>query len=126
MSAYALISCLYGPLGKSEHLFADAVDVVCELLFVSNVPLPSIVVMRDVYSRVAEAHQMSPRTVARSVERAANRFWEKSPPEVARCIIGRTLHDINAPRDMLFYFAYYLHYGKSFYDVMQEEAAISF
>lgn len=77
-----------------------------------------------VYEPVALELQRNPRTVARQIERLANLCWNTMDKEQKMRYIGRNLKDISAPRDMLFYLAYYCQFHLSYYELLEKRPDI--
>ena len=79
--------------------------------------------LRDVYPEVAKRLEKTEGAVARQVSRVSNQCWNavSGSEELKKKYIGKEIEDIKASRDMLFYFAYYLRYGKSFYEIMEQD-----
>lgn len=105
------VRALLGPVKSDIRAFAYAVDKVGELLFEQGADESDISMLRDVYA------------VARQVSRVSNQCWNavSGSEELKKKYIGKEIEDIKASRDMLFYFAYYLRYGKSFYEIMEQD-----
>ena len=67
------------------------------------------------------------KTVSRRVERLANLCWNTL---VARDLvlkyIGTPLYDIRAPRDIIFYLAFYVHLDVPFFQAIQQQPFLLF
>ena len=63
---------------------------------------------------------------ARQLERMGNLCWDRLGEEGCRLYIGRQLKDIRAPRDMLFYLAFYSYFGRPYYEVLEENPQLLF
>lgn len=116
-----LIRNILGPSTSNIRPLAAAVRIIKELLFVKRIPQDEILMTSDVYSPVAFELQRMPKTTARQIERAANLCWNAMTDEQKRTYIGRELADIDAPRDILFYLAYYSQFEKPYYVLMKEQ-----
>ena len=117
------ISMIYDILGLKKgdlRAFACAVLEAERLLFEERVPMDDIRVTRDLYPRVAEQLGKDPRSAARQLERAGNCCWSCMDEAQKEKYIGKALKDIRAPRDMIFYLAFYAHFQKGFYQVLEE------
>ncbi len=117
------VRALLGPVKSDIRAFAYAVDKVGELLFEQGADESDISMPRDVYPEVAKRLEKTEGAVARQVSRVSNQCWKavSGSEELKKKYIGKEIEDIKASRDMLFYFAYYLRYGKSFYEIMEQD-----
>ncbi len=116
-----LIREIIGP-GKSEIKgFVCAIQEAKKLLFGEGISREDIFVTRDIYPNVARKTNKNLRTTARQVERVGNLCWDCLDKNLKLKYIGRVLKDIRSPQDMIFYLAYYSHYGKPYFVVMSEE-----
>ncbi|MDO5362820.1 MAG: sporulation initiation factor Spo0A C-terminal domain-containing protein [Eubacteriales bacterium] len=120
----ALIRSILGPSPNNILSFTCAVRHVAELLFVKNVSMDDVQITSAVYEPVALELQRNPRTVARQIERLANLCWNTMDKEQKMRYIGRNLKDISAPRDMLFYLAYYCQFHLSYYELLEKRPDI--
>ena len=64
--------------------------------------------------------------VARQLERMGNLCWDRLGKKERDLYIGKQLRDIRAPRDMLFYLAFYCHFDKPYYEVLEENPELLF
>ena len=119
-----LIRSILGPSPNNIRSFTCAVRHTAELLFVKNVSMDEVQITSAVYEPVALELQRNPRTVARQIERLANLCWNAMDKEQKMRYIGRNLKDISAPRDMLFYLAYYCQFHLSYYQLLEERPDI--
>lgn len=103
----ALIRSILGPSPNNIRTFTSAVRLTVELLFEKKIPLDDIQATSDIYEPVAIELQKKPQTTARQIERLANLCWNVMDENQKRKYIGRNLKDISAPREMIFYLAYY-------------------
>ena len=95
--------------------------------------MDDIRVTDDVYPETAKLvnnrYGISPsvKTVSRRIERLANLCWDAL---VARDLvleyIGSQLNDIRAPRDIIFYLAFYVHLGVPFFKAVDQRPALLF
>ena len=112
---------------------AYAVDVAMNLMFVQKIPMDDIYVTDDIYPDVAKlvksrrGKTLSPETVSRRVERLANLCWDTL---VARNLVleylGAPLENIRAPRDMIFYLAFYIYLDTPFFIAIQKQPSLLF
>ena len=69
----------------------------------------------------------SPETVSRRIERLANLCWDMLVERgLVLEYIGAPLKDIRAPRDMIFYLAFYIYFDAPFFTVIQKQPALLF
>ena len=66
------------------------------------------------------------RSVARQVERLSNQCWDTMDCLQKRKYIGKELKDIRAPKDMIFYLAFYVRFKESFYKILEEHPELLF
>lgn len=121
------IRFILGAVGMDIRPLAISVDVAINLMFFENVPMDEIYVTDDIYPEVASIMKtqygkfLSSKTVARQVERLANLCWDSL---VSRNLvmeyIGTAIKDIRAPRDVIFYLAYYIHLDTPYFVVMHD------
>ena len=126
MKEAMIIYEIMGPGSKGVSSLAYAIREAEHLLFVKKIPMDEIHVTRDIYPKVAERLKKQNRTIARQIERTGNRCWECMDSDQKEKYIGKDLKDIQAPRDMIFYLAFYSHFQKSFYQVLEEYPSLLF
>ena len=92
-----------------------------------------IYVTDDIYPDVAKlvknrrGKPSSPETVSRRIERLANLCWDALVERgLVLEYIGTPLRDIRAPRDMIFYLAFYIHLDTPFFIAIQKQPALLF
>ena len=129
----AVIRSIIGAAGADIRPLAYAVDIAIDLMFVQKIPMDDIRVTDDVYPETAKLvknrYGISPsvKTVSRRIERLANLCWDAL---VARDLvleyIGAQLNDIRAPRDIIFYLAFYVHFGVPFFKAVDQRPALLF
>ena len=116
-----LLRSILGPV------LAYAVDIAGELLFVRRIPMDDIRVTKDVYPWVAQQINRTPGAVSRRVERLANLCWDTLVERnLVLDYIGASIRDIKAPRDLILYLAFYIQFGKPFFEVVAQEPALLF
>ena len=65
--------------------------------------------------------------VSRRIERLANQCWDALVSrDLVEEYIGAPIKDIRAPRDMIFYLAFYVHLNTPFYIAIQRQPALLF
>ena len=129
----AVIRSILGAARSNIRPLAYAVDAAINLMFVQKIPMDDIYVTDDIYPDVTKlvknrhGKPSSPETVSRRIERLANLCWDT---QVARNLVleylGAPLESIRAPRDMIFYFAFYIYLDTPFFIVIQEQPALLF
>lgn len=123
------ICVVYEIIGPGTGVAKDFACAICEaerLLFREGIPVDEIRVTRDIYPAVARQLKKESSAVARQVERYGNLCWETMDDRQKQKYIGKELKDIRAPRDMVFYLAYYVHFEKSFYHVLEKYPSLLF
>ena len=110
-----------------------AVDIAIDLLFVQNIPMDDIHVTRDIYPQVARRMETpsgkrpSCKTVSRRLERLANLCWKSLAARgLIEKYLGAPLKAIRAPRDMIFYLAFYVYLDTPFFVAIQRRPALLF
>ena len=121
-----LVRNIVGPFRGEITTYACAIEVLARLLFTEHVAQDDILVTKHVYPEVAKRTSKSYRAVARNIERMGNLCWDSLSEEGRQLYIGRRLTDIRAPRDMLFYLAFYSHFGKPYYEILEEQPELLF
>lgn len=122
-----LIRSILGPIRPDVRPLAEAVDLVRKLLFTDGIPMDDIHVTKMVYPPVAKRLHMKPSSLARRIERLANRCWDTMRErDLSEQYIGEGIRDIQAPSDLLFYLAFYIQFGKPFYQIVALEPALLF
>lgn len=129
----AVIRSILGAARPDIRPLAYAVDSAMNLMFVQKIPMDDIYVTDDIYPDVAKlvknrrGKPSSPETVSRRIERLANLCWDTL---VARDLVleylGASLENIRAPRDMIFYLAFYIHLDTPFFIAIQKQPALLF
>ena len=95
--------------------------------FTKDISMDDIHVTEMVYPAVAGQIKRTPSTASRRVERLANLCWDTLWKEDWLSNTLRASEGKSAPpRDMIFYLAYYLHFGHPFYKVIAAEPALLF
>ena len=123
----AVIRSILGAAGPDIRPLAYAVDAAITLMFVQKIP------MDDIYPHVAKLVRnrrgmpSSPKTVSRRIERLANLCWDTL---VSRNLVlqylGAPLENIRAPRDMIFYLAFYIYLDTPFFIAIRKQPALLF
>ena len=129
----AVIRSILGAVRADIRPLAYTVGAAINLMFVQKIPMDDIYVMDDIYPDVAKrvknrhGKPSSPKTVSRRVERLANLCWDTL---VARNLVleylGVPLKNIRAPRDMIFYLAFYVYLDTLFFVAIQKQPALLF
>ena len=129
----AVIRSILGAARSDVRPPAYAVDASISLMFVHKIPMDDIYVTDDIYPDVAKlvrnrfGRPSSPETVSRRIERLANLCWDTLVERnLVLEYIGAPLKDIRAPRDMIFYLAFYVYFDAPFFTVIQKQPALLF
>ena len=94
--------------------FVKSCDLMAKLLFEEQIPIESIKLSRDIYSVIGGNLSKKPDTISRNVERLIKRMWAVSPDEI-NSIAGKPLKRSPTAKQVLFFFAHYIHKGKPFF-----------
>ena len=129
----AVIRSIFGAVRTDIRPLVYAVGIAIELMFVRGLSMNDIYVTNDIYPDVAKlvrnrfGRPSSPKTVSRRIERLANLCWDTL---VARNLVleylGAPLENIRAPRDMIFYLAFYIYLDTPFFIAIQKQPALLF
>ncbi|HCT91414.1 MAG TPA: hypothetical protein DF613_08570 [Lachnospiraceae bacterium] len=122
----ALIREIFEPGRKGTQALASAVREAGKLLFEERVAMDDILVTKDIYPVVARQLGKDSRNIARQVERLANQCWDGMDEEQKKRYIGKELKDIRAPKDVIFYLAFYVRFRQGFYRVLEKEPGLLF
>ena len=129
----AVIRSILGAAKPDIRPLAYAVDAAMNLMFVRKIPMDDIRVTDDIYHDVAKlvngrrGKPSSPKTVSRRIERLANLCWDALVERgLVLEYIGAPLKNIRAPRDMIFYLAFYVYFDAPFFTVIQKQPALLF
>ena len=116
------IYAILGPTRYNIFPLACAIDRIVCLLFERKIAMEDILVSKDVYLAVARDTQKAPATVSRQIERLANLCWSTMQDAgETECYIGKNLHDIHAPSEILYYLAFYVYFDRPFFKVVRRE-----
>lgn len=128
-----VIRSILGAARADIRPLAYSVDIAIHLMFFERIPMDDIHVTDDIYPKAAKlvknrrGRPSTPKTVSRRIERLANLCWDTL---VARNLVleylGATLEDIRAPRDMIFYLAFYVYLDTPFFIAIQNQPALLF
>ena len=121
-----LIRSILGPIRGGVRTFACAVEITSRLLFEEDMAQDDILVTKHVYPEVARKTEKSYMAVARQLERMGNLCWDRLGKKERDLYIGKQLRDIRAPRDMLFYLAYYCQFDMPYYEILKRNPQILF
>ena len=129
----AVIRSILGAVRADIRPLACAVDIAVDLMFIRGIPMDDIYVTDDIYPEAAEnfnkmsGASYSAKTVSRRIERLSNLCWDTV---VSRGLvteyIGAPIRDIHAPRDMIFYLAFYVYFDAPFFAVIRQKPALLF
>jgi len=129
----SLLRFILGPVRGNTLPMVLAVQVAIELIFASNVPIYDILVTKDIYPEVASRLSkiydttVSLPAVSKQIERTSNLCWESMlERDLVKAIIGINLREIKAPRDMIFYLAFYCHLNKPYYVAVKNQSSLLF
>ena len=121
-----LISSILGPVRGDTRPFVYAVWRAEQVMFYENISMDDILITKDIYPDVAKATKRSLRTAMRQVERMSNRCFDSMDSEQKQKYIGKVIEELPTPRQMVYYLAFYSHFGMSYYEVIEEHPEILF
>lgn len=122
----ALVREIFGPGRKGTQALTSAIREAGKLLFEERVAMDDTLVTKDIYPEVAKQMGKDTRNIARQVERLANQCWDGMDGEQKKKYIGKELKDIRAPKDVIFYLAFYVRFRQGFYKVLEKEPGLLF
>ena len=129
----AVIRSILGAARPDIRPLVHAVDITINLLFTQGIPMDDIHVTDAVYPAAARlvkdgcGKPASPGAVSRRIERLANLCWDTLVERnLVLEYIGAPLRDIRAPRDMIFYLAFYIYLDTPFFIAIQKQPALLF
>ena len=129
----AVIRSILGAVGADVRPLAYAVDIAVRLMFLERIPMDDIRVTEDIYpeaaARIHDRFGRAPslKTISRRIERLANLCWDTlAARDLVLDYIGAPLKDIRAPRDMIFYLAFYVYFDAPFFTVIHQRPALLF
>lgn len=92
----ALLRLITGLPAHRLRPFAYTIAYSADLMFRVGIPADELLVTKHLYPVVAKQLGKTPEAVARSVERTANRCWDRMTDEQKLVYIGRVLEDITS------------------------------
>ena len=121
------IYTLIGPTRHNTLPFSSAVDLAIELLFVRNIAMDDIHVTRDIYAPIARRVGKSVVATSRQIVRLCNLCWDAmvDAGEIEH-YLGKSIRDLRAPNEMIFYLAFLIHFDRPFYQVVQTAPTLLF
>ena len=129
----AVIRSILGAARVDIRPLVHAVDITISLLFTQGIPMDDLHVTDNIYPAAARlakgrcGNPASPGAVSRRIERLANLCWDTLVERnLVLEYIGTPLKDIRAPRDMIFYLAFYIYFDTPFFMVIQKQPALLF
>ena len=128
-----VIRSILGATRSDIRPLACAVDIAVRLMFLERIPMDDIRVTEDIYPEAAArmhdrfGRAPSLKTISRRIERLANLCWDTlAARDLVLDYIGAPLKDIRAPRDMIFYLAFYVYFDAPFFAVIHHQPALLF
>ena len=111
-----LVRSVLGPTRIKVRPLVLAIETMEYLLFEEGMYRDDIMVTKDIYPVVAKRLDKSEAAVSRSIARTVSQCWCCGDAAQMAKIVGRELKDIYLVSDLLFYFAYYRHHMKPYYE----------
>lgn len=122
-----LVRSILGPIRSDIRPLVYAIEIASDLLFVQKVSWDDIRVTKDIYPSVAKQLKRTSNSTARQIERLANLCWEVLLDDnLVLQYIGKSIKDIRAPIDMIFYLAFYNYFDAPFFHVVSQQPALFF
>ena len=131
----SVIRSILGAVRVDIRPLAFAVDTAVDLKIVcsGHTDGRNIFVTDDIYPEAAEhfrkrsGEASTPKAVARRIERLSNLCWDTIVSrELVMDYIGAQIKDIRAPRDIIFYLAFYVYFDIPFFTVIVKQPALLF
>lgn len=121
-----MVRGILGPVGSDLRPLICAVQITGRLLFEERIPQDDIQVTKHIYPEAAKLTGKSLTAVSRQLVRLANLCWDQLGEEEELLLFGRQIKGIRAPRDMLFYLAYYCRFNMPYYKVLKQNPQLLF
>ena len=128
-----VVRSIFGVSKSNIRPLVYAVDIAIDLMFIQGIPMDDIYVTDDIYPEVSKnfrkrsGESCSTKTVTRQIERLSNLCWDiLVDRDLVLKYIGAPIRDIRAPRDIIFYLAFYIYFDSPFFAVIQKQPAILF
>ena len=122
-----IIRSILGAVGKDIRPLAHAIDIAMDLLFIQKIPMDDILVTKYIYPDVAKRMNKKLSAASRQIERIANDCWDCMVDKgLVMQYIGAELKDINAPKDLIFYLAFYTFLDIPFFTAVSQRPALLF
>lgn len=123
----AIIRSILGVSRMNINPLVYSIEVALDLMFNKNIPMDDILVSKDIYPAVAKKLNKSACAVSRQVERLANVCWDAiAKRKLIMKYIGADINDIQAPKDIIFYLAFYVYFDLPFFTVIERQPALLF
>ena len=114
----ALLRLIVGQNDTNLRPLAYAIAHTADLLFAQGLYADELCVTKHVYPTVARQLHKTRGAVARAVQRGANLCWDRMTDGQKLVYIGRKLDDITSLKELIIYLAYYVYYGKPYFEIM--------
>ena len=121
-----MVRGILGPVGSDLRPLICAVQITGRLLFEERIPQNDVQVTKHIYPEAAKLTGKSLTAVSRQLVRLANLCWDQLGEEEELLLFGHQIKDIRAPRDMLFYLAYYCRFNMPYYKVLKQNPQLLF
>ena len=121
-----MVRGILGPVGSDLRPLICAVQITGRLLFEERIPQDDIQVTKHIYPEAAKLTGKSLTAVSRQLVRLANLCWDQLGEEEELLLFVHQIKDIRAPRDMLFYLAYYCRFNMPYYKVLKQNPQLLF
>lgn len=121
-----LIFSILGPARGDTRPLAYAVWRAKQVMFYENVSPDDILITKDIYPDVARATKRSIRSAMRQVERMGHRCFDSMDNKQKQKYIGKAIRQLQSPGQMVYYLAFYSHFGMPYYEVIEKHPEILF
>ena len=129
----AVVRFILGPIGMDVRPLAYAADIAIDLIFYQRMSMDDIQVTNDIYPEVAKLLKNhygkvpTSGTVSKRIQRLANLYWETLVDrDLVLEYVGAPIKDIRAPRDIIFYIAFYAHLDTPYFIAIRQEPSLLF
>ena len=113
-----LLRLIIGQSDTNLRPLAYAIAHTADLLCLQGLHADELCVTKHVYPTIAKHLHKTRGAIARAVERGANLCWDKMTDGQKLVYLGRKLDDITSLKELIIYLAYYVYYGKPYFEVM--------
>lgn len=115
-----LIYSILGTTKSDIRPLTLAIEAIIDIHFIDCVPRWEIKICEAIYQSVADKINKSASSTSRSIQRLSNECWDIAKRRgMINTIVGIDLNESPDPSDIVFYFAFLVHFDKPFFDILK-------